>query len=357
MEKGKRKAKHIWKTFLSPDTFFEFSWKSKKGHLLLGGWGCFLGLWVISNQFWNFPWFILFFIAFLMIHAISFGTLKYFYNHMLSLNDDLTGYEAFSKAKYFYKSSRQSCVNIYFPLSFILIFGIGGCVLYTNAQPTPTFILFMVYFVVMVYFSMVVYLQYIRFFYYLYLIAYDDIPLMKLIQPSTPGGKLRIQWLQELINIAHAMRYMFASVGLLYIGAFALFCFSPAYGASVTAPVFYILWGLIVIFVVLVFLIVNGLNSIFLRKLQNRVKHAYIDELILFDNLSSDQDEFGLNKLKMLLQQICAMTILNSNDFPVKDTSNWALSVGITAVQVIASVITLYQFQVSDLTLKIPNFL
>ena len=276
---------------------------------------------------------------------------------MLSLNDDLAGYEAFSKARYFYNKSRQSCVNIYFPLFFILIFGIGGCILYTNAQPTPTFILFMVYFVVMVYFSMVDYLQYIRFFCYLYLVAHDDIPLIKLIQPSIPGGKLRIHWLQELINIAHAMRYMFASVGLSYIGAFALFCFSPAYGASVTAPIFYILWALIVIFVVLVFLVVNGLNSIFLRKLQNRVKYAYIDELVLFDNLPSDEDEFGLNNLKMLLQQICAMTILNSNDFPVKNTSNWVLSAGITAVQVIASVITLYQFQVSDLTSKIPNLL
>lgn len=217
--------------------------------------------------------------------------------------------------------------------------------------------MYMVYFVVMVYFSMVVYLQYIRFFYYLYLVAHDNIPLIKLIQPSTPGGKLRVDWLQELINIARAMRYMFASVGLLYIAAFALFCFSPAYGASVTAPIFYILWALIFVFVVLVFFVLNGLNGIHMRKIRDKVKDAYIDELILFDTLPSDEDEFGLNKFKVLLQQVCAMTILNSNDFPVRDTSNWVLSAWITAIQVIASLVTLYQFQMSDLTSKIPNLL
>lgn len=357
MEDGKSQTINVWKTLCSPDIFFGFSWKSKKMYILLGCWVSFLVLWIISNQFWNFPWFAFFIITFLMIHTISFGTLKYFYSHMLNLNDDLAGCEAFTKARYFYNRSRQTCVNIYFPLFFILIFGIGGCVLYTNAQLTPTFIMYMVYFVVIVYFSMVVYLQYIRFFYYLYLVAHDNIPLIKLIQPSTPGGKLRVDWLQELINIARAMRYMFASVGLLYIAAFALFCFSPAYGASVTAPIFYILWALIFVFVVLVFFVLNGLNGIHMRKIRDNVKNAYIDELILFDTLPSDEDEFGLNKFKVLLQQICAMTILNSNDFPVRDTSNWVLSAWITAIQVIASLVTLYQFQMSDLTSKTPNLL
>lgn len=345
MKKWKEQVFKALELLHAPNVFFDFSWKSQKGYSLLKCWGAFLVLWFISNLFWEFPWFVPFFLAFAAIHAISFGTLKCFYQRMDRLNEDLAGQNIFIKAKYFYNHTCQTWVNVWFPLFFILSFGIGGCTLYTNVRPTPTFILYMVYFVIMVYFSMVVYLQYIRFFWYLHLAEQDRTSLSKLIQPSMPFGKLGVQWLQDLNDIACTMRYMFASVGFLYIAAFALFCFSPAYGASITAPIFYFLWTLIAIFVVFVFLVVNSLSSMYLRRLRDRVKQTYVDNLILIDEISNDKSNYELRQLGALFRQVCAATILNSNDFPVRSASNWVLSAGITAIQVIASVATLYQFQ------------
>lgn len=328
----------------TPDGFFDFSWEGKKGHILLGIWVGFLLLWAISNVFWNFPWFILFFVAFTAIHAISFGSLKYFYRAMKTLNEDLSGWKAFEKARYYYRKTNKTCINFIFPISFVLVFSVGGCMLYTNASPTPTFILFMIYFVIMVYFSMVIYLQYIRFFIYLYWVDQDSSSLRDLIQPSAPGRNPRVQWLQDMAGIACAMRYMFACVGSLYIGAFALFCFSPAYGASVTEPLFYFLWTLIFIFVVLVFLVVNYLNNRHMHKLRDRVKQAYVDELIVPENLSGDKKGGELNKLATLLRDVCITSVLNSSVFPVRDTSHDVASAGITLVQLIASFATLYEF-------------
>lgn len=345
MANEKKETFKIWETLQSPSTFFDFSWEGKKGRFLLKLWSAFLALWFISNLFWPFPWFGLFFAAFAAIHAISFGTLKYFYRRMQELNDDLVGRNVFVKARYFYRNTCQTSVNVWFPLFFILSFGIGGCVLYTNARLMLTFILFLLYFVVMVYFSMVIYLQYIRFFWYLRLAAHDNESLSELIRPGTLSGKLQVQWLQDINDIACVMRYMFASVGLLYIAAFALFCFSPAYGASVTAPVFYFLWTLIAIFVVFVFIVINFLNSTHLKRLRDRVKQAYVNELILLDESPKDESSHELCELVALFRQMCAATILNSNDFPVRNASDWVLSAGITAIQVVASVATLYQFQ------------
>lgn len=344
--KIKSRVEHVWKILQSPHIFFDFSWTDKKGQFLLLGWGWFLAIWAISNQFWKFPWFWVFFAVFSLIQAISFGTLKYFYPHMRTLREDLAGWDIFTKANYFYMRTCKTCINIYFPLFFILAFGVGGCILYTKVWLTPTFILYMIYFSVMVYFSMVVYLQYVRFFLYLHLATQDN-SLVKLAQSNASSGKLRVQWLQDMNDIACAMRNMFASVGLLYIGAFALFCFSPAYGASFTAPIFYFLWILIAIFVVIVFLVVNSLNSVSLHKLRSKVKQAYVDELIFWGETPDGKDRSEVNQFMTLLRQICAATILSSNDFPVEDARDWVLSAGITTIQVVASVATLYQFQIS----------
>lgn len=355
--KGKRWVVKLRSTLYAPDTFFNFSWKGKKGQFLLGGWIGFLALWIVSNLYWRFPGFWLFFVAFVAIHAISFGTLKYFYKHMLELNDDLAGYEIFTSARNFYHKYRHHGVNIVFPLAFILTFACGGCYLYTNARLIPTFVLYMVYFVVMVYFSMVVYLQYMRFFWYLRMAAKDKQSMSILIGPGLPGGRLRLKWLKDMTDIAHHMRYMFASVGSLYSAAFALFCFSPAYGASITAPVFYFLWIVIAIFVVMAFFVVNFWTSKYLRQLRERVKQTYIDELFFAEALLDDVDDHGMNKFMVLLRQVCATTILNSNDFPIQEVPHWSHSVWVTVIQVIASAVTLYQFQFDTTFITIPSFL
>ena len=343
--KKENRILNMWETIKTPSKFFDFSWKSKKGILLLIFWIAFLALWFISNLFWKFPWFGLFCSAFVTIHAISFGTLKYFFQRMTILNENLAGCNFFIKARYFYRNTDTSSINIWFPLIFILLFGIGGCVLYTTARPTLTFILYMIYFVVMVYFSMIIYLQYIRFCWYIRLIAKDCASLSRQVYPVMPNNKLKVQWLQDLTDIACAMRYMFASVGMLYIAAFALFCFSPAFGASITAPIFYFLWAIITIFVVIIFIIVNNLNSFYLDKLRDKIKQTYVEELISFDNVSNNKENTELFDLTALFRQICAISILNSNDFPTKNAQNWILSAGITTIQVVASVATLFQFQ------------
>lgn len=353
----KEQATGTWGALCTPDKFFNFSWADRKGKCLLVGWFIFLALWSVSNLLWEFPGFWLFFAAFVAIHVISFGTLKYFYTHMSDLNDDLSGYEIFTSAREFYRKSRSHWMNIVFPLIFILTFACGGCYLYTNARLIPTFILYMVYFVIMVYFSMVVYMQYMRFFWYLRAAAQDEQSMVKLIGPSLPGGKLRLKWLYDMTDIADRMRYMFALVGSLYSAAFALFCFSPAYGASVTAPIFYFLWVVIAIFVVLAFFVVNFWTNQYLRQLRDRVKQTYIDELLLPEAVPEDADERGPNKFMELLQQVCATTILNSNDFPVRGLPHWSHSVWITVIQVIASVATLCQFQFASLSVIIPSFL
>lgn len=346
-----------WKALCTPDTFFNFTWRDKKGVGLLGGWGTFLVLWIISNSFWKLPGFWLFFAAFVAIHAISFGTLKYFYEHMSTLNEDLAGYEVFAAARNFYYNYRQHGVNFVFPLIFVLTFAVGGCYLYTNVRLIPTFILYMIYFVAMVYFSMVVYLQYMRFFWYLRLAAKDDQSMATLIGPGLPGGGPRLKWLEDMTDIARHMRYMFASVGTLYCAAFALFCFSPAYGASITAPIFYILWAVIAVFVVLAFFIVNLWTSKYLRQLRDRVKQTYVDRLLLPESLLDDADGREGNKFTTLLWQVCATAILNSIDFPIRESPHWSHSVWVTVIQVVASAVTLYQFQFASLPIQIPSFL
>lgn len=304
---------------------------------------------VIFNIFWPFPNFYLFDLIFLAITIIVFSTLKYCHKNMRLLCVDVMPYQPFEKANYFYLSQTESSLlYILFPLFFVLSFGIGGVILFSTIELTPTLIWSLTYFAVVVYLSMSAYLQYMRFALYLQFAASSNLPFEKIILPDKKELPPHLPWLIKLTKISHVFRNMFFLVGALYILAFAGFCFLDSFGVNINAAIFYVLWAIIFVFIVIAFPIVTINNMINIKKIVTKTKESYICELIFDDCPRSPNSSINANMF-LILRNYCISIILNTSDYPMKGGLTVACSICAAVINLVASVATILQYQATFL--------
>lgn len=227
---------------------------------------------------------------------------------------------------------------------FILAFGVGGIYIYSSIDFTPTLIWFLLYFIVVVYLSMLAYLQYIRCAVYIHKAANNDLPFKKIISPDKEELPPNLTWITRMTKISHSMRNMFFMVGVLYIFAFAVFCFSKEYNVRIDATTFYLLWTIIFLFIVLAFPSVTALNIINIKKIVVKTKDAYVHELLFENKIVSVSDVTFGDKVTSIVRNYCISIILNTPNYP-KGKLTAISSLIATLINLAASAVTILQYQ------------
>jgi len=297
------------------------------------------------NVRWNFPNFTFYVVLFSVILAVAYGCLSYFYPSMNTLHAEVTGLHPFDKSEYFYiEETSSSIFYIIFPLCFIVIFGVGGTVIYGAVSFTPTFIWCLLYFTVVVYFSMLAYSQYIRFAIYLYKASHNDQQFENMIVPNQRELPPKLSWLIHITKISQVLNFMFFIVGGSYIFAFAMFCFSPVYHVKIGVGLFYTLWIVIFVFVVLAFPVICYRKVADIKRLVAKTKHCYIHEILLEKQLQQSPVN-DIARLSIIIRNYCISIVLNTPNYPTGGKVSTVFSAVGVIINFAASIATVLEYQ------------
>ena len=308
-------------------------------------WAAALFIGFILNSIWNFPNFKFYVILFSLILTITYASLSYFYPGMNTLHTEVTGLQPFEKSEYFYiEETASSIFYAVFPICIIVIFGVGGSIIYGGISFTPTFIWCLFYFTVVVYFSMLAYSQYIRFAIYLYKAAHNETQFTNMIIPDQREFPPKLSWLIHITKISQVMNFMFFMVGGLYILAFAMFCFSPVYHVKIGAVLFYALWIIIFVLIVLAFPVVYYQEVTDIKQLVAKTKHCYIREILLENQLQqSPVNDIG--RLSIIMRNYCISIVLNTPNYPDSGKAAAFFSTVGVIINFAASIATVLEYQ------------
>ncbi|MCR4719075.1 MAG: hypothetical protein K5768_05535 [Firmicutes bacterium] len=298
------------------------------------------------NHFWVFPYSVFFCINFTIILSICIFTLKKITKSLSEIVIDIGFYSKTIKANYIYeKYCKNSILNFIIPLAVVLIFGIGGCLMFGGIKLTPSLIWFLTYFCITVYFSIVIYLQYIYLAVYIFMLSKSDGYYKgnnKSIIDYTPAN---IGWVKDLTKLSHLSRNAFFTVGSLYIISFGGFCFLPGTAADIKSIEFYLLWSIIFLAIVVVFPAISVLEIIWIKKIVNCLKLSLINDLYTEQHLFNMADKYGLiSSLKNLTATISSVQIMNSKDYPISSGWGMCYSLILTVFNLIASIATILQY-------------
>lgn len=165
--------------------------------------------------------------------------------------------------------------NYILPICVVMIFSLGGCMLYSSLKITPTFIWCMSLFIPTVYFSICGYLYFVYLEYYIYQIAhskkrYKHLPMIKSI--SLPP---EIDWFSKIKKLALIYQISFFSVGSLFICAFAAFCHIDAFAVSQKSIICILLWTIIIFAIVIAFPLMVKIENKNIDKIQINIQTYY----------------------------------------------------------------------------------
>lgn len=229
----------------------------------------------IFNFIWNFPYFYYFIILF---HIIGFGAYwseKIFIKKINNILADTSYQPPFQKAHVNFLLKNKHFINYLIPIVIVLVFGVGGCILYRNIQITPTLIWVLLVFSGVVYISIKGYLQYIYLLLFVLEVAISKEKYINLPEIMSAELPREINWKKRLNNLCWFYQSVFFTLGSFYIIAFALFCFTPEFGVISYKVIFHILWLIIFIAIVLIFPIVSSLEIFYNKKIERNLKSSY----------------------------------------------------------------------------------
>lgn len=344
----KSKAKNIANQFISffmqPDLYISYFQKDKIRVIVLClFWMFFLAVGEIINLIWYFPYHYFFAVTFTIILSIAIYALKSISEKLNEVTTDLADQNRAVKANHMYLiHCRKNTINFIIPLCIVLVFGVGGCLMFGNIELTPALIWFLIYFCITVYFSIVIYLQYIYLAIYLFLLSSSNGIYRHTNKSVVEFIPAQVGWIKNLAKVSHSARNSFFTVGSLYIIAFGVFCFFPNTAADITSVAFYLLWGIIFFAIVIVFPLVSILEFIWIKNIVYSLKMSFINDLSIEQQLSNNSKL--VNSIKQLTRTISTIQIINSKDYPISSTWSTCYSFILTFFNFIASIATVLQY-------------
>ena len=298
---------------------------------------------IVLNIIWKFNYFYLYFFLFSLI-LVGAIFAEYKYTKSTDKIRALTNHiEGAQKANSFYSKYNHSIIHALIPILTVLLFGIGGTVLYSTITFTPTVIWCLCFFVLVVHVSIIGYVQYIMLLIYIGKLANNDIPYKNLIKESVHVLPSEISWLKELARVSHFYRNIFFSLGSLYIIAFSGFCFLPNFNVAIEHVFFYILWGVIFIAIALIFPIVSIFEFYLIKKILRKVKSSYVNDLVKENNLFSDAMPEWIKPSLSMIENVFAETINKSESYPIPKRLSLSYAFIISIINLGASIATLLQ--------------
>ena len=122
-----------------------------------------------------------------------------------------------------------------------------------------------------------------------------------------------LDWLKKVAQLSHYYRTTFFTLGSLYIAAFSIFCFYPAFNVSLNHPFFYILWIIIFGAIVVTFPLVSYLEYTWIKQIVKRVKDSYIFDLVEEYHIEELNAKGELKVAAKMTEWVFAATIQNTS--------------------------------------------
>lgn len=240
----------------------------------------FILIGIVLNLITEFNHFYIFITLFTMILLIVIYSQKIFIKYTKELRGSNAYEKNFERPNYYMFKSSKSKVNFLFPVFFVFIFLFGGLFLFETVTLNITLIYVLSYFIVIVFLSMRSYLMSFYLAQYIYNLSkeketYKDFSLLE--NNILP---FELSWINNISKLFAKFQLAFFLVGLLYIAAFASFCFLPDFGVQINSTIFIILWLVIFIFVVLGFPILAFFMNFHMKKVANKFRNDYIQSLV-----------------------------------------------------------------------------
>ena len=285
---------------------------------------------LVLDLIWPFPSFAVFLPLFVFIGALSIWAIFYFQRKMQSIITELSDQDAAKRANIFYLKHWQcSTVYIFGPITVISVFGIGGCSMFGAIKLTPTLIWILGLFFTVVYVSIVGYVLYIALAIYVYHLAAETVAYTRLPKAYIGNIPARLGWLQNLTRLCHTYRTCFFTLGTAYIIAFFCFCRLPSMQAITSSLAFYLLWGIILLAIVIVFPLVSLLEHIWIKKIVAK--------------LNSYQNTLIPKYTQSAIDTIYIVQILNSSDYPLKSRLAAYYAITMAFLNFVGTFITLFE--------------
>ncbi len=233
------------------------------------------------------------------------------------------------------------------PCLVVVIFGVGGCIMFSELQITPTFLCCISIFAFVVYISILGYLKYIYLCMFIYKIAFSTKRYKHL--PKMQSAKIppSINWFKKLENLFLIYQAAFFFLGLLYIIAFWKFCFSPEFGVMIDSIIFFFLWFIIFIAIVLTFPVVVLLEKNWIKKIEENMIEFYFLEskkdMLFFEEKYKFSEIFADAIRRNIIENI-----MEKKENNVKNIIFKSYSSAMTIINFVVSIITIFQFCTID---------
>ena len=294
----------------------------------------------IFQQKYRFPCFYPFVGMFLFIGLFCLFAERYYCKAIQEVTAALRHQECILGANRFITTwGTHSPVFVIAPIATLLVFGIGGCLMFGAIELTPTFIWVMLLFSVVVAISIVGYSQYICLAVYIAKLSHCAGRYKGLVKRSTNYIPAGIPWIQELTKLSHIYRATFFTIGCTYILAFSGFCFWPDMEAKTNSICFYILWGIIFVAIVLTFPIISTLEHKWIKQIIQQLKESYIYDLQREQKLLKESQP---EQLISVIVSISARQILDSKDYPLRSVWGVGYAMAITIINFVATITTIF---------------
>lgn len=305
--------------------------------------GClcvFVTVGVVFQQKYPFPCFYPFAGMFLFIGLFCLFAERYYCKAIREITAALRHQENTSGANIFITTlGTQSSVFAIAPIVTLLVFGIGGCLMFGAIQLTPTLIWILSLFSAVVIISIVGYCQYICLSIYIVKLSHCTGRYKGIEKGPINYIPAEMPWIQKLTQLSHIYRSTFFTVGCTYIVAFWGFCFWPDMAAKINSLWFYILWAIIFVAIVLAFPVISVLEYKWIKRIIQHLKESYIYDLERERKLlKKSQPE----QLIVAIISISARQILDSKDYPLRSIWGIGYAIAMTFINFMATITTIF---------------
>lgn len=334
-----KKIKAIIKALFTPAQWFDQEYLNKSVIFVIS----FICIGVILGRYLYFPHFIIYLCIFTTIGIIARSAIHYYVKHFSDITTSLIKQDAAHSANaFYYKYVYSNSIYMVLPCLVVIIFGCGGCYMFDALSFNLLFVWVMILFTFVVYISIVGYIQYIFLALYIYRLASSKHGFGELSHSIHECIPAEIKWIQNLTKISHIYRNAFFSIGSMYIIAFGAFCYSPKFNANRDSLAFYVLWGIIAIAIVLVFPIVSVLENIWIKKIVEKIKNAYISHIKAELNIlkKNSKKKKTYESYLFILENIYALRIKESRSYPINSIWSTGYSVALSLFNFLATIIT-----------------
>lgn len=298
----------------------------------------FLLIGTFFNANWKFNYFYIFYIFFFLI---LFGSI-YSLNTFVKITDEIRSLtinmQGFHDANTFFTRYELSIVYALIPSAVVLVFGVGGTILFESAIVTPTFIWILCLFALVVHLSIIGYLQYVLLLLYIRKIAIDKADYKSLLKPTQHTIPTEVNWVLKLTKLYHKFRSAFFTIGSIYIIAYSCFCFLPGFDVNYHNPMFLILWIIIIMAVVLVFPITAIMEFMYIKKIVKKMKKSYIKDLINETQLFKNEIPDWYSTSLQMISNLFTVSVNNLDDYPIKNRISEVYAYFIALINLIGSI-------------------